>query len=177
MLKLDIDMKGYTDVELEVFSKELTRALNHMNHLTEPVEEYEMFELDITKNVIYSGYVESTKKSIERLLQTIETEQALRDTLKEEMMKKLESYSISELTDLHFNVQNEIAHQRDILSKISESDGTNFKRDIEEFIEKQENYLTLLTDTIKKRASEAETNNEPEDGYVTPTIGSTFSRP
>ena len=159
MLKLDLDMKEYSDVELEVFSKELQRALNHMNHLTEPTEEYSMFELDITKNVIYSGYVESTKKSIERLLQTIETEQALRDTLKEEMIKKLDSYSIAELTDLHFNVTNEIEHQRDILSKLSEEDGTNFKRDIEDFIEKQTNYLTLLEDAIKTRANT--TTEEP----------------
>ena len=173
MLKLDIDMKDYTDVELEVFAKELTRALNHMNHLTEPVEEYEMFELDITKNAIYSGYVESTKKSIERLLQTIETEQALRDTLKEEMIKKLDTYTTAELVDLQFNVTNEIAHQRDILSRLSEDDGTNFKRDIEDFIEKQENYLTLLTDAIKKRATPPTTDDTPDESVPEVPAGST----
>lgn len=165
MLKLDIDMKDYSDVELEVFSKELGRALNHMNHLTEPVEEYEMFELDITKNVIYAGYVESTKKSIERLLETIHTEQALRETLKEEMIKKLDTYTVAELADLQFNITNEIEHQRDILSKLNEEDGTNFKRDIEDFIEKQECYLTLLADAIKKRlAPTEETPDTTGDG-------------
>lgn len=156
-------MKDYTDVELEVFAKELGRALNHMNHLTEPTEEYSMFELDITKNLIYSGYIESTRKSIERLLETIHTEQALRNTLKEEMIKKLDSYSIAELTDLHLNITNEIAHQRDILSKLSEDDGTNFKRDIEDFIERQENYLTLLTETIKKRVTPVEEETGTDD--------------
>lgn len=169
MLKLDLDMKDYSDVELEVFLVELTKAYDHMMCLSEPTEEYSMFELDVTKNAIYNGYVESTRKSIERLMETIKTEQTLRATLKEEMMKKLDSYTIAELTDLHFNVQNEIAHQRDILEKLSDSDGTNFKRDIEDFIEKQENYLTLLTDTIKKRASESSSPTEPttDEGETT----------
>lgn len=153
MLKLDLDMSAYTDVELEVFSKELNRALNHMNHLTEPTEEDAIFELDITKNVIYAGYTESTRKSIERLIETITTEQTLRNTLKEELIKKLDTYTISELADLQINVTNEIAHQRDILSRLSEEDGTNFKRDIEDFIEKQESYLNLLTDAIKRRTT------------------------
>ena len=104
MLKLDLDMSAYTDVELEVFSKELNRALNHMNHLTEPTEEDAIFELDITKNVIYAGYTESTRKSIERLIETITTEQTLRNTLKEELIKKLDTYTISELADLQINV-------------------------------------------------------------------------
>lgn len=173
MLKLDLDMKMYSDVELEVFLVELTKAYDHMNCLFEPAEEYSMFELNISKNPIYDGYCESTMKSIERLVETIKTEQTLRSTLKDEMMKKLDAYTIAELTDLHFNVQNEIAHQRDILSKISDSDGTNFKKDIEEFIEKQENYLVLLTDTIKKRASESttteENNTNEEEETTTPT--------
>ena len=176
MLKLDIDMKDYTDVELEVFSKELNRALNHMNHLTSPTEEDSIFELDITKNAIYAGYAESTRKSIERLIETIHTEQALRETLKEEMIKKLDTYTTAELVDLQINVTNEIAHQRDILSRLSEEDGTNFKRDIEEFIEKQENYLTLLTDAIKKRATPPTTDEpeepvEPEETPSTPAVG------
>ena len=153
MLKLDLDMSAYTDVELEVFSKELNRALNHMNHLTEPTEEDAIFELDITKNVIYAGYTKKKKKSIERLIETITTEQTLRNTLKEELIKKLDTYTISELADLQINVTNEIAHQRDILSRLSEEDGTNFKRDIEDFIEKQESYLNLLTDAIKRRTT------------------------
>ena len=172
MLKLDLDMSAYTDVELEVFSKELNRALNHMNHLTEPTEEDSIFELDITKNVIFAGYTESTRKSLERLIETITTEQTLRNTLKEEMIKKLDAYTVSELADLLFNVQNEVAHQRDIISRLSEEDGTNFKRDIEDFIEKQENYITLLTDAIKRRAPES-TTTEPTTEPTTsvPSVG------
>ncbi len=174
MLKLDIDMKDYTDVELEVFSKELNRALNHMNHLTSPTEEDSIFELDITKNAIYAGYAESTRKSIERLIETIHTEQALRETLKEEMIKKLDTYTTAELVDLQINVTNEIAHQRDILSRLSEEDGTNFKRDIEEFIEKQENYLTLLTDAIKKRATPEVVPEEPAGSTGGAGLGSSL---
>lgn len=154
---LNVDMRVYSDIELEMFAKELTDALNHIEYLSEPEEEYSEFAdiIDITKSPIFFGYTESVRKSIDRILNTIYTEQELRSTLREELMKKLDAYSISQLTDIFFTVSTDIAQHKDLLEMLSEEDGTLFKKDTENYIEKQERYLKLITDVIKKRNAEA----------------------
>ena len=155
---LNVDMRIYSDIELDMFVKELTDALNHIEYLSEPEEEYAEFVdyIDVTKSPIFFGYVETVRKSIDRLINTIYTEQELRSTLREELMKKLDAYSIAQLTDIFFTVSTDIAQHKDLLEMLSEEDGTLFKKDTENYIKKQERYLKLITDVIKKRNEDAE---------------------
>ncbi len=154
---LNVDMRIYSDIELDMFVKELTDALNHIEYLSEPEEEYAEFVdyIDVTKSPIFFGYVETVRKSIDRLINTIYTEQELRSTLREELMKKLDAYSIAQLTDIFFTVSTDIAQHKDLLEMLSEEDGTLFKKDTENYIKKQERYLKLITDVIKKRNEDA----------------------
>ena len=155
---LNVDMRIYSDIELDMFVKELTDALNHIEYLSEPEEEYAEFVdyIDVTKSPIFFGYVETVRKSIDRLINTIYTEQELRSTLREELMKKLDAYSIAQLTDIFFTVSTDIAQHKDLLEMLSEEDGTLFKKDTENYIKKQERYLKLITDVIKKRNEDSE---------------------
>ena len=165
MRTLNADMSVYSDIELEFFVKELTDALNSVEFLSEPENEYSSFDIDITRSPIFFGYAEAVRKSIDRILNTIYTEQELRSTLKEEMMKKLDAYSLSQLTSIYYTVLTDIEQHRDLLEMLSEEDGTSFRKDTESYIEKQDRYLKLITDVIKKRNAETP---KPED-ETTPT--------
>lgn len=163
---LNVDMRSYSDIELDMFVKELTDALNHIEYLSEPEEEYAEFAeyIDVTRSPIFFGYVETVRKSIDRLINTIYTEQELRSTLREELMKKLDAYTNAQLTDIFFTVSTDIAQHKDLLEMLSEEDGTLFKKDTENYIKKQERYLKLITDVIKKRNEDAENGNNNGDG-------------
>ena len=172
MRTLSADMSVYSDIELEFFVKELTEALDCIERLSEPEEEYETFDIDITRSPIFFGYTEASRKSIDRILNTLYTEQELRSTLKEEMMKKLDAYSLSQLTSIYYTVITDIEQHKDLLEMLSSEDGTSFRKDTENYIEKQERYLKLITDVIKKRNAETPTT-DPESGDNTPTNNET----
>lgn len=174
MRTLSADMSVYSDIELEFFVKELTEALDCIERLSEPEEEYETFDIDITRSPIFFGYTEASRKSIDRILNTLYTEQELRSTLKEEMMKKLDAYSLSQLTSIYYTVITDIEQHKDLLEMLSSEDGTSFRKDTENYIEKQERYLKLITDVIKKRNAETPTT-DPESGDNTPTNNDTPS--
>jgi len=165
MRTLSADMSVYSDIELEFFVKELTEALDCIETLSEPEEEYAEFAdyIDVTKSPIFFGYTEGARKNIDRILNTIYTEQELRSTLKEEMMKKLDAYSLSQLTSIYYTVITDIEQHKDLLEMLSEGDGTSFKKDTENYIEKQDRYLKLITDVIKKRNDEAGQNTGNND--------------
>ena len=93
---LSADMSVYSDIELEVFVKHLSDALENIESLSDD-EEYSNFDVDLTRSPIFFGFTEVARKGIERILNTIYTEQELRNTLKEEMMKKLDAYSTAQL--------------------------------------------------------------------------------
>lgn len=147
---LSADMSVYSDIELEVFVKHLSDALENIESLSDD-EEYSNFDVDLTRSPIFFGFTEVARKGIERILNTIYTEQELRNTLKEEMMKKLDAYSTAQLTSIYYTVITDIEQHKDLLSMLSEEDGTLFKKDTELYISKQESYLKLITDVIKKR--------------------------
>ena len=147
---LSADMSVYSDIELEVFVKHLSDALENIESLSDD-EEYSNFDVDLTRSPIFFGFTEVARKGIERILNTIYTEQELRNTLKEEMMKKLDAYSTAQLTNIYYTVITDIEQHKDLLSMLSEEDGTLFKKDTELYISKQESYLKLITDVIKKR--------------------------
>ena len=166
MRTLSADMSVYSDIELEFFVKELTDALDCVERLSEPDEEYDSCAIAITRSPIFFGYTEAARKSIDRILNTIYTEQELRSTLKEEMMKKLDAYSLSQLTSIYYTVITDIEQHKDLLEMLSDEDGTSFRKDTENYIEKQERYLKLITDVIKKRNAETPTTDPVEE---TPT--------
>ena len=147
-------MSVYSDIELEYFVKNLVDALDSIEALSEENEDTSHFDIDVTRSPIFFGYTEVARKGIDRILNTIYTEQELRNTLKEEMMKKLDAYSTSQLTSIYYTVLTDIEQHKDLIEMLSEEDGTSFKKDTELYISRQESYLKLITDVIKKRNSE-----------------------